>query len=110
MLKIVNTPIELNLIYNCVIRAIELTENNNVYAKIVIDKEDKIYVNQYGTTVFKIHGGLNGYGEWKDYFSILSELMKNLEVLFQFKCWLIELQCDPLDDIFWGTFGIKYKE
>lgn len=66
------------------------------------------YVDEYGTNVVDLSGGLNGNGEWKKYFSDLSELFE----LFYFNnldVWVISLHNDCLDDIFYLKIGVRSK-
>ena len=62
-------------------------------------------VDEYGTKTITLCGGLNGRGEWKDYFIDLSELFKELDKN-DFDAWVIKLDNDCADDIFYCTIGI----
>ena len=66
-------------------------------------------VDEYGTKTITLCGGLNGFGEWKDYFidlaKIFEELGKN-----GFDVWVIKLDNDCLDDIFYCRTGISRKK
>ena len=52
-----------------------------------------------------IHGGLNGYGEWRDYFSDLIDLIDNLDV----PVWVIDFFVDSVDDVFTIKLGVIPK-
>ena len=57
--------------------------------------------------VVKIYGGLNGYGEWTNYFDCLSDLLKLMQNEYNSEMWLIKLDNDCLDDVFSAEFGAK---
>ena len=107
-----NSPYELILIHNSICKAIELIDDNESLANIRLRKNKGVYIDQYGTTVFEINGGLNLIrgGDWNDYFGILIKFKSNLNIYFQLDCWMLNLKYDALDDVFCGTFGIRYKE
>ena len=65
-------------------------------------------VDEYGTKTITLCGGLNGNGEWKYYFSDLSQICDTLAEK-GFDMWLIKLDNDCPDDIFYATFGISRK-
>jgi len=71
------------------------------YTKILEDK------NSY--VIAEISGGLNGYGKWEDYFEVLSKFCKEARENYGLKIWLIELNDDCLDDIFYAKLGIGIK-
>ena len=66
-------------------------------------------VDEYGTKTITLCGGLNGRGEWKDYFIDLSELFKELDKN-DFDAWVIKLDNDCADDIFYCRTGISRKK
>ena len=55
--------------------------------------------------IVQIYGGLNGHGEWTDYFEDLTKMAKALEKIGH--AWLIELENDCLDDVFTLTMGLR---
>ena len=57
--------------------------------------------------VVKIYGGLNGCGEWTNYFDCLSDLLKLMQNEYNSEMWLIKLDNDCLDDVFSAEFGAK---
>ena len=65
-------------------------------------------VDSSGTNIFSISGGCNGNGNWKDYFLELSMLVALLGE--RYNVWLIKLDNDTLDDVFYASFGFEEKE
>ena len=86
-------------------RIICKSDSNNTnlrFSKIYQILEDE------GTTTtncIDIFGGLNGRGEWENYFSTLSKLIENLKAIFD-KVWVIKLTNDCADDVFCLTLGV----
>lgn len=64
------------------------------------------YIDEYGTKVVKLRGGLNGNGEWSDYFDGLSRTFKFLKAN-GFDMWLISIDNDVIDDVFYANVGIE---
>ena len=64
--------------------------------------------DEYGTNVITIYGGLNGHGEWDNYFEDILSLYNDLSV--KYHVWLIDLENDCLDDLFVLKFGIRNKD
>ena len=54
----------------------------------------------------KVCGGLNGPGEWLDYLADITALFQYLEGL-GFDAWMVKLDNDCLDDIFYLTIGFR---
>lgn len=79
--------------------------NHNNLTNLSMETEG-VTIDKFGTTVFNVHGGLNGNGRWNNYFTTLSKLVSKLFEL-NFDCWLIEMKIDVDDDVFTATFGIK---
>ena len=69
---------------------------------------DNIHKDEYGTDVFRMHGGLNGPGKWTDYFHVIADFTD--EISKSYHVWLIKLENDCLDDVFYADFGIMTKE
>lgn len=65
-------------------------------------------IDKYGTKTLSFSGGLNGFGEWTDYFEDLTALTKAISK--KYRIWLINLENDCLDDLFYATFGVDLKE
>lgn len=74
---------------------------------------EKCSIDKYGTTVFTIHGGLNGalYGtnKWAYYFDTLS---KFTQIMYEmgFHIWNLNVDNDAIDDLFTAKFGIRQKK
>ena len=71
-------------------------------------KDDKIEKDEYGTDTFVLYGGLNGggpYDKWTGYFEQLTKFVE--EVSKSYHIWLIKLDNDCLDDVFYAEFGIS---
>lgn len=64
-------------------------------------------VDNHGTMIIQFCGGLNGKGEWADYFESLSNVTKTVNE--KYNMWLIKIENDSLDDMFYATFGIEKK-
>ncbi len=82
-----------------------LGENSRIFNNITVLKS---YVDDYGTMTITLCGGLNGNGEWENYFSDLSNITKLVKDK-KYDFWLIDLHNDCVDDIFYATFGVKEK-
>lgn len=65
-------------------------------------------IDKYGTKTISLSGGLNGWGEWDKYFKDLSKIVKKVNE--EYRMWLIEMDNDCLDDLFYGTFGVDFKK
>ena len=66
-------------------------------------------VDEYGTKVLCLSGGLNGCGEWKNYFIDLAKIVAKLEDE-GYHTWTIKLDNDCLDDVFYLKLGIRRKK
>ena len=95
---------ELQKIIDEIIPIIRELENDETSKIAVLESE----IDKYGTKTVTLCGGLNGSGEWKNYFSDLSQICDTLAEK-GFDMWLIKLDNDCLDDIFYATFGISRK-
>ena len=80
----------------------EKTSLSANYTRILEDKNSHVIV--------EISGGLNGNGKWEDYFEVLSKFCKVARENYGLKIWLIELNNDCLDDIFYAKLGIKMNK
>lgn len=69
-----------------------------------------ILENKGSHVIAEISGGLNGNGKWEDYFEVLSKFCKVAREKYGRKIWLIELNNDCLDDIFYAKLGIKMNK
>ena len=84
--------------------AVKATNNKNTKLTLL----DKLHKDEYDTDVFRIKGGLNGSGEWTDYFHVIADFTD--EISKSYYVWLINLKNDCLDDVFYADFGIMTKE
>ena len=57
--------------------------------------------------VVEFYGGINGNGKWTDYLKAISELFTAIS--HSYKCWLVDLKNDCLDDVFYLNVGIQFK-
>ena len=64
-------------------------------------------IDKYGTKTIHLSGGMNGWGEWEDYLKDLSRIVKRVNA--RHHMWLIKLDNDCVDDLFYGVFGIDVK-
>ena len=111
-LKIFNENIDLMNIENDFRAAINSINNKKSELNPENDPKNSRCVNldKYGTIVGKIYGGLNGPGNWADYFMDLSKLINILKKQYNIDSWLIKLENDPLDDIFYAQIGMRYEK
>lgn len=70
-----------------------------IFHDIIEDRDDYVVVEFYG--------GLNGMGSWTNYLPAITELVTILNL--KYKCWLVDLHNDCLDDVFYLKLGIKQK-
>lgn len=64
-------------------------------------------VDDRGTILVKLCGGLNGSGSWVNYFADLSECVEALEG--RYNVWVVDMHTDSLDDVFYVRLGIEEK-
>jgi hypothetical protein len=81
--------------------------NSNV--ELYTQEEVGIYDDPFEYYSINFCGGLNGLGMWSSYFETLSGMMAELEEIFE-DAWVIALDVDCSDDIFYLTLGIKPYE
>ena len=96
----------MNIIYR------ELLSKYNKHINPIIESKSNIRIERIGTDKYKtpiivFHGGLNGIGNWKDYFDSMSFIVEAFEKLFGLEIWTIDLKVDTLDDIFTWTVGYQ---
>lgn len=82
--------------------------------KSIYTEESKITlleneIDEYGTKTITLCGGLNGSGEWKNYFVDLAKIFEELDKN-GFNVWVIKLDNDCPDDIFYCRIGITRKK
>lgn len=63
-------------------------------------------IDEYGTKTVKLVGGLNGNGQWIDYFNGLSNVFENLKNN-RYDAWLLNIDNDVIDDVFYVTIGVE---
>ena len=66
-------------------------------------------VDEYKRPTIEFCGGLNGNGNWEDYLNELTNLFAKLR-RNGFEGYVIKVDNDCLDDVFYLTIGIKRKE
>ncbi len=66
----------------------------------------KVYINEDDVVIVEIKGGLNGCGEWEKYFADLSAITTALKCFYK-NVWLVALNVDVIDDIWYASFGIR---
>ena len=82
--------------------------------KSIYTEESKITlleseIDEYGTKTITLCDGLNGIGEWKNYFVDLAKIFEELDKN-GFNVWVIKLDNDCPDDIFYCRIGITRKK
>lgn len=68
----------------------------------------EVEIDEYGTVVAEVHGGINGRGRWTNYFTVLSNFSYVLQNYYGITSWLINVDNDTLDDVFYAKFGIRF--
>lgn len=87
----------------------------NVLEKIKDEKtklsllHNTCYCDGFGTIVGIICGGLNGNGDWIDYFDDLGTFCEMVSKQ-GYKTWLCDIANDCMDDTFYAKFGFKSNE
>ena len=59
--------------------------------------------------IITLSGGLNGNGDWKAYLEDIVALVRALEDAFVSECWLVGLDNDYSDDVFYIEIGMKER-
>lgn len=67
------------------------------------------FIDKYDTCICVITGGLNGPGEWTNYFEDLAKLVKDFEEN-GVHAWYVEGYNDCPDDVFCFNFGVDKKK
>ena len=70
--------------------------------------EKGVWVLVIQMNINRMHGGLNGPGKWTDYFHVIADFTD--EISKSYHVWLIKLENDCLDDVFYADFGIMSKK
>ena len=66
----------------------------------------QIIENEETYSIVEITGGLNGNGDWENYFNDLKILVSSLKKQFK-KVYLVKIVNDCLDDVFYAEIGVK---
>lgn len=74
-------------------------------SKSKIDLLDIAQVNNSKRYIAVLCGGLNGSGNWVDYFKDLERLLKE----YTGKAWVVDIENDCADDIFYVNLAITEK-
>ena len=61
---------------------------------------------------FSLYGGLNGHGDWSDYFQDLSDFMNDCisDIPTATDVYLVEAENDCVDDVFYAHFRMNFDE
>lgn len=73
---------------------------SNIYFNDIVEEHDDYVVAEF-------YGGLNGHGDWVKYTRDIAALFYTIQS--DYKCWLVSLENDCLDDVFYLKIGIKKK-
>lgn len=84
--------------------ATNVIDSISEYSRLRVD-ERLTKSSKYSGDVLVICGGRNGNGEWEDYFRDLGRFVEEYRRNIR-DIWLIELENDVLDDVFYATFGV----
>ena len=95
----------LEYVLNKVNELIEKYDNKETTNLSKALKENSIGIDEFGVSVVRIYGGLNGHGLVSNYFKTLSDLSNAMEAVFE-DVWLINVMNDPADDVFFVDFAI----
>lgn len=64
-------------------------------------------VDDHGTMLIKLCGGLNGDGNWVNYLSDLAQCVECLGT--KYNVWVMDIHTDGLDDVFYVRLGIEER-
>lgn len=81
--------------------------SSNVISPLTIHEVKK---DKYGTNVMVVYGGVNGRGNWRNYFNIIATFLDTLNTYYGIHGWLIKLENDCLDDCWTAEIGVKFKK
>jgi hypothetical protein len=81
-------------------------ERSNIY---IFNEKNFTEIDEYGTMVIALVGGLNGHGKWEDYFEDLAKIITTIKEN-GYDTWVIDLVNDCLDDVFTVKLGIMRNE
>ena len=81
--------------------------SSNIISPLTIHEVKK---DEYGTNVAVVYGGINGRGNWRNYFNIISTFLDTLNTYYGIDGWLIKLENDCLDDCWTAEIGLRFKK
>ena len=84
--------------------ATNVIDSISEYSRLRVD-ERLTKSTKHSGDVLVICGGRNGNGEWGDYFRDLGRFVEEYRRQIR-DIWLIELENDVMDDVFYATFGV----
>ena len=84
--------------------ATNVIDSISEYSRLRVD-ERLTKSTKHSDDVLVICGGRNGNGVWEDYFRDLSKFVEEYRRNIR-DIWLIKLENDVLDDVFYATFGV----
>lgn len=60
---------------------------------------------------FSLYGGLNGHGDWSDYFQDLSDFVNDCisDIPTATDVYLVEAENDCVDDVFYAHFRMNFE-
>ena len=60
---------------------------------------------------FSLYGGLNGHGDWSDYFQNLSDFVNDCikEIPNATDVYLVDAENDCIDDVFYAHFRMNFE-
>ena len=75
------------------------------YSRLSVLDDRQTKSTKHSDDVLVICGGRNGNGVWEDYFRDLSKFVEEYRRNIR-DIWLIKLENDVMDDVFYATFGV----
>ena len=84
--------------------ATNVIDSISEYSRLRVD-ERQTKSTKHSGNVLVICGGRNCNGAWEDYFRDLGRFVEEYRRNIR-DIWLIELENDVLDDVFYATFGV----
>jgi len=69
-----------------------------------------VFIDEYGTLVTCLSGGLNSPrgGNWGHYLNDLARIIYDLHREYRIDAWVIKMENDVLDDLFYVDLGLMY--
>ena len=89
---------------------IESVLNNHDYSDTNLSFNE---IERIGKTFveFSLYGGLNGHGDWSDYFQDLSDFVNDCisDIPDATDVYLVDAENDCVDDVFYAHFRINFE-